>query len=69
MKNMVSKSMLTYYGEHIWSNSFQFVESGNCEVYGGTSMNIVLFTDNIDEYLKEDTVINYGNENIMQQYH
>ena len=29
-------------------------------------MNIVLFTDNIDEYLKEDNVINYGNENIMQ---
>ena len=29
-------------------------------------MNIVLYTDNIDEYLKEDNVINYGNENIMQ---
>lgn len=29
-------------------------------------MNIILFTDNIDEYLKEDNVINYGNENIMQ---
>ena len=29
-------------------------------------MNIILFTDNIDEYLKEDKVINYGSENIMQ---
>ena len=29
-------------------------------------MNIILFTENIDEYLKEDNVINYGNENIMQ---
>ena len=29
-------------------------------------MNIILFTENIDEYLEEDNVINYGNENIMQ---
>lgn len=29
-------------------------------------MNIVLFTDNIDDYLKEDSVIDYGNEIITQ---
>ena len=29
-------------------------------------MGIVLFTDKIDEYLKEDNVIDYGNENITQ---
>ena len=29
-------------------------------------MSTILFTDNIDEYLKEDDVINFGNENIMQ---
>lgn len=29
-------------------------------------MSIILFTDNIDEYLKEDDVVNYGNENIKQ---
>ena len=29
-------------------------------------MSIMLFTDHIDEYLKEDNVIHYGNENITQ---
>ena len=29
-------------------------------------MSLILFTDNIDEYLKKDDVINYGNENIMK---
>ena len=29
-------------------------------------MNIVSFTDNIDDYLKEDSVIDYGNEIITQ---
>ena len=36
------------------------------EVGGGITMSTILFTDNIDEYLKEDDVINFGNENIMQ---
>lgn len=27
-------------------------------------MDLILFTDNIEEYLKEDDVVNYGNENI-----
>ena len=36
------------------------------EFYGETVMIIVLYTENIDEYLKEDNVINYRNENIMQ---
>ena len=38
----------------------------NFEVGGGITMSTILFTDNIDEYLKEDDVINFGNENIMQ---
>ena len=29
-------------------------------------MDLILFTDNIEEYLKEDDVINYGNENIKR---
>ena len=29
-------------------------------------MSIILFTDNIDEYLKEDDVIDFGNEAIIQ---
>lgn len=29
-------------------------------------MSILLFTDNIDEYLKEDDVVDYGNENVKQ---
>lgn len=38
----------------------------NFEVGEGITMSTILFTDNIDEYLKEDDVINFGNENIMQ---
>ena len=30
-------------------------------------MALILFTDNIDEYLKEDDVVNYGNENIKRE--
>lgn len=30
-------------------------------------MHITLFTDNIDEYLKEDSVIDYGNESIAEE--
>ena len=29
-------------------------------------MDLILFTDNIEEYLKEDDVVNYGNENIKR---
>ena len=29
-------------------------------------MALILFTDNIEEYLKEDDVVNYGNENIKR---
>lgn len=29
-------------------------------------MSILLFTDNIDEYLKEDDVVDYGNEHVKQ---
>ena len=29
-------------------------------------MNIILFTNDIDEYLKEDDIINYRNKKIMQ---
>lgn len=36
------------------------------EVCGGIAMSIILFTDNIDEYLKEDDVIDFGNKSIIQ---
>jgi transglutaminase-like putative cysteine protease len=36
------------------------------EFLGGIAMDLILFTDNIDEYLKEDDVVNYGNENIKR---